>query len=168
MRLSEWKDIAELVGLVAIIASLIFVGLQLKQSQEIAIATQYQARAAATQELSLAHIEAGYLTRVPELRAGLSDDVTAEDINTALWLWIQMDNHFYQYQSGFLSEDAWQAQQRNAKGVYSDCAMRFVYEWRKNGLRAEFVALVESFDDPCELPESERPTPYSHSDRSDN
>ena len=40
MNFSQLKDIAELIGLVAIVASLIFVGLQLKQSQEIALATQ--------------------------------------------------------------------------------------------------------------------------------
>ena len=149
MKFSQWKDVAELTGLVAIVASLIFVGLQLKQSQDIALATQYQARAETTMNLSLAHIEAGYTTRIPSLRAGLSDEVSAEDINTNLWLWIAMDNHHYQYQAGFLSEEAWQAQLRNTKGIFADCPMRFVYEWRKAGLRSEFVSLVDSFDDPC-------------------
>lgn len=168
MKFSEWKDIAELAGLAAIIASLVFVGLQLKQSQEIAIATQYQARADATQNFTLVLLEAGYTPRIPALRAGLSDEVTAEDIHSVLWLWIQMDNHYYQYQAGFLSEDAWQAQLRNTKGVYSDCAMRFVYDWRKHGLRQEFVTLVDSFEDVCALAESERPNPYSPQDPSDN
>lgn len=149
MNFSQWKDIAELIGLAAIIASLIFVGLQLKQSQEIALATQYQARAEATMNLTLAHIEADYTVRIPTLRAGLSDEVSSRDINTYLWLWIAMDNHFYQYQAGFLSEQAWQAQLRNTKGIFADCPMRFVYEWRKAGLRSEFVGLVDSFEDPC-------------------
>ena len=48
MKFAEWKDVAELVGIAAIIASLLFVGLQLKQSHEIALATQYQSRAEAT------------------------------------------------------------------------------------------------------------------------
>ena len=168
MKLSEWKDIAELIGLAALVASLVFVGLQLKQSQDIAIATQFQARASATQDLYLASIEAAYMPRVPALRAGLSDDVSPEDIHVSLWLWIQMDNHYYQYQAGFLSEDAWQAQFRNTKGIYSDCEMRFVYEWRKHGLRSDFVELVESLEDPCELPPDERPSPYSHPERSGN
>ena len=37
MRSANWKDIAELTGIAAIVASLIFVGLQLKQSQDIAL-----------------------------------------------------------------------------------------------------------------------------------
>ncbi len=149
MNFSRWKDIAELIGLVAIIASLIFVGLQLKQSQQIALATQYQARAEATHQLTLAHIEAGYVSPVPALRAGLSENVSAADINTLLWLWIQLDNHYYQYQAGFLDEQAWQAQWRNTVETYHMCELRFVYDWRKNGLRREFVELVESLDDPC-------------------
>ena len=41
---NSWKDVAELVGIIAIVASLIFVGLELRQSQQIAIAGQYQDR----------------------------------------------------------------------------------------------------------------------------
>ena len=37
MKKYEWKDIAELVGIVAIVASLVFVGLQMRQEQVIAL-----------------------------------------------------------------------------------------------------------------------------------
>ena len=60
-----------------------------------------------------------------------------------------MDNHFYQYKSGFLDEDAWQGKFRSIKEMYSLCKMRFVFEWRKKGLRSQFVEMVESLDDPC-------------------
>lgn len=149
MDFQRSKDIAELVGLAAVVASLAFVGLQLKQSQEIALATQYQARAEATMELALAHLEAGYVPPVPELREGLGEGVTAADVNTQLWLWIQMDNHYYQYQAGFMPEDAWRAQLRNVRAIYAACALRFVYDWRRNGLRDEFNTLVDSLEDPC-------------------
>ena len=36
MKSRDWKDIAELIGIAAIVASLIFVGLQMKQAQDIA------------------------------------------------------------------------------------------------------------------------------------
>ena len=45
MNSTNWKDIAELVGISAIVASLVFVGLELRQSHEIAIAAEYQQRA---------------------------------------------------------------------------------------------------------------------------
>lgn len=36
MKSTSWKDIAELIGLTAIVASLVFVGVQLQQDQDIA------------------------------------------------------------------------------------------------------------------------------------
>ena len=46
MRTRDWKDVAELVGIAAIVASLIFVGLQMKQAQRIAEADRYNMRVA--------------------------------------------------------------------------------------------------------------------------
>ena len=37
LKSTNWKDIAELVGITAIVASLVFVGMQMRQDQEIAI-----------------------------------------------------------------------------------------------------------------------------------
>jgi len=41
MRMTNWKVTAELIGIAAIVASLIFVGLQLRQDQEIAVSQIY-------------------------------------------------------------------------------------------------------------------------------
>ena len=51
--------------------------------------------------------------------------------------------------SGFLAEDAWQPQSRIIKSVYSICEMRFVWNWRKVGLRDDFVAFIATLEDPC-------------------
>ena len=45
MPSKNWRHIAELFGIGAIVASIIFVGLQMQQSQEIAVGAQYQERA---------------------------------------------------------------------------------------------------------------------------
>ena len=36
MRESNWKDVAEIIGISAIVVSLVFVGIQMKQSQQLA------------------------------------------------------------------------------------------------------------------------------------
>lgn len=41
MKKTDWKNIAELIGIAAIVASLIFVGLQLRQDREIAVSESY-------------------------------------------------------------------------------------------------------------------------------
>ena len=147
MKTTSWKDIAELIGIAAIVASLIFVGLQLKQSQEIAIANQYQAWAEASLNLFAAHIEADYAT--PRNRDEISDTLTAGDIAQANWLWTAADNNYYQFQRGFTENEAWLAQMLVAKSIYETCRIRFVWETRKRSMRPEFVALVESWEDPC-------------------
>jgi hypothetical protein len=46
VKSNNWKDIAELIGIAAIVASLIFVGLQMRQSQSIAMSDGNLANAA--------------------------------------------------------------------------------------------------------------------------
>ncbi len=52
MNRISWKEIAEIIGVAAIVASLVFVGLQIRQSDTIARATLYQMRADSVLELS--------------------------------------------------------------------------------------------------------------------
>lgn len=52
MKGRDWKDIGELVGLTAIVGSLIFVGLQMRQDQDIAITQIWAMADQSTIELS--------------------------------------------------------------------------------------------------------------------
>ena len=53
MKSANWKGTAELVGIGAIVASLVFVGLQMRQEQEIAIVDTYGAVAEVEINLSI-------------------------------------------------------------------------------------------------------------------
>ncbi len=52
MSFKKFNEVAELLGMVAIVASLIFVGLQLRQSQQIALAEMEAANSSASIELA--------------------------------------------------------------------------------------------------------------------
>ena len=52
MSFKKFNEVAELLGMVAIVASLIFVGLQLRQSQRIALAEMEAANSSASVELA--------------------------------------------------------------------------------------------------------------------
>lgn len=52
MRSTNWKDTAELIGITAIVASLIFVGLQMRQDQSIARAAVWSETEVASRGLS--------------------------------------------------------------------------------------------------------------------
>jgi len=57
LKNSNWKDIAELIGIAAIVASLVFVGIQLRQEQQIALSQINQADVASSAQIDLAIIE---------------------------------------------------------------------------------------------------------------
>ena len=98
-KLQDWMQI---VGLFSLVGSLIFVGLQMKQSHEIALANQYQARAAATQDMFMSMQESGInMGRLRKPIDELSPLEAAAKHNMTLWTWIQYDNHFYQYNADF-------------------------------------------------------------------
>jgi len=52
MKEKNWKDIVELIGIAAIVGSLIFVGLQVRQDQQIAIAATFSTAIEATSNLA--------------------------------------------------------------------------------------------------------------------
>jgi len=52
-----WKGLAETIGVSAIVASLIFVGLQIRQEQNVAVSQIYQTTMAAQVEIHIAMVE---------------------------------------------------------------------------------------------------------------
>ena len=137
----------QVVGIFALVASLIFVGLQMKQTQEIAVASQFQARSTEFQALSRTGVEANWT--YPPLRPFISEQFSAADISGVVWAWAGFDNHHFQYQSGFLSEEAWNAQLSAQQEMYSLCDLRFVYDFSKGRMRKSVVDLVESWENSC-------------------
>ena len=108
----NWKQAAELIGMAAIVASLIFVGLQLKQSQDVAISTQYNQRTALSIDIFNAQLESGDLIMWARLGGWDStSERSAEDLGrlylTGLSYLTLADNHYYQFQNRFLDDESW-------------------------------------------------------------
>jgi hypothetical protein len=130
------KTSAEVVGILAIVGSLVFVGLELRQSQQIAIAAQYQERTAAGREYFYESLDSEYRIKLIaeslekiEWPDGL---LTEEDLKwldahpstewakAVIWANIDLygfDNYHYQYQSGFLSEEGWRSLESRLRGL---------------------------------------------------
>ena len=122
MAAKDWKDIAELVGIAAIVASLIFVGLQMRQSHEIALSEAHQQRAAMTSEAFLALSEndralAALVVAVPSYTSEIPDGIQPQEYIAFQYWFLKVsattENAYFQYQAGFLSEDSW-LRSRNA------------------------------------------------------
>ena len=104
MKNTDWKSIAELIGIAAIVASLIFVGLQMRQSQEIAVASQYHDRTVLAVEWFHEQRENGnfeFHTRAcfPELPPNVTLEQAARGCLSLQSFMTISDNHLYQYQN---------------------------------------------------------------------
>jgi len=108
-NLNDWLQI---IGIIGVIASLIFVGLQLKQSHEIALSAAYQARADASVAMSMS------AANTPEFTSGTAklykvefDKITAQEFVALEYnfgaIMTLYENQHQQYELGFLPEEHW-------------------------------------------------------------
>lgn len=109
-KISEWVQI---IGTFGVVASLIFVGLQMKQAQEIAISETYQSRTALTVESNAADVSNPlFLSGLSKLYTNRAAELTSQEAISLEYsmakILMIMENNHYQYVSGFLSEEHWQ------------------------------------------------------------
>ena len=156
MASNQWKDIAELIGIGAIVASLVFVGLQMKLSHEIAIADQYQNRADAALDFYVARMQSGPALELTAI--GISESVEAGRVGIAVKRSLEdegpqivamrhlhyrsnitmFDNYHFQYEQGFLTEDAWVGFRRRLKELLSNDVYAALYKQMETHFRSSF------------------------------
>ena len=111
--MSKINDWLQVIGFLGVIASLIFVGIQLKQTQDIALASTYNARASQTIDANAAGLATPqYYSGMAKIYSDKRDQLTAEEYialeqESTIFLTIFENNH-YQYTVGFLPEEHWQ------------------------------------------------------------
>lgn len=161
MKKFNWRDLAEIIGHVTIVAGLIFVGLQLNQSQDIAIATQYQERAAAAVEYNGSQMqnERAIAEKGAEIIVFAATEDASDELkefvngrspeSVGMWLYenrvffTMIDNFHYQYTSGFMEEESWDAFRRQLRKELAKESVAAYYKNFKFSMRASFEALCE-------------------------
>ncbi len=121
MKILDTNTVGQLLGLIGVMASLIFVGMELRQSQTIALAGQIQARNQMLLDSQLVFLGEEPIGR-QILAGGALEQINPNPLSEeeyAVWRQIvesraiTIQNAFQQYQLGLLTEDAWeQAEQR--------------------------------------------------------
>jgi hypothetical protein len=120
-KLNDWL---QLVGMFAVVASLIFVGLQMRQDHEIALSGIYQTRAQMTIDINLASTDpAKFVTAIAKIYADEIDKITPEELVTLEYNLassiVLIENNHYQYESGFLSDSHWLRSRRDLYCMFS-------------------------------------------------
>jgi len=132
-KLNNWMQV---VGIFALVASLIFVGLEMRQSQTIAVAAAYQARADSSMTLRLAILESEKLQSAMvkvNFQGKTLDQLTPDERIVVLGRWgaqmVYTENMHFQYLHGLVTEEQWLT---NRAGL--TLQLNRSPEWRRNML----------------------------------
>ena len=138
----------QLLGMIGVLGGLIFVGLEMRQSQEIALAAQQQARTEIftgivnsvneSSEVSLYQI----LTKATENRPLTASEEKIAENYALQTVWI-FENDFIQYQAGLIDENVWLAKLFSIRTIASNCSFRDAVEYLLQFTTAELGNLVQ-------------------------
>ena len=150
----SFTGVINFLGIFGIIGSLVFVGLELRQSQRIALAAQQQERAALITELIGSFSDANPPISFLNF---LNKTLEASDQNKAIAetyvyrLWMVYENDYLQHKLGLMDEDVWQAKLTSMRAVYGRCQYKEVTKFALSFSSQELLRLLEdSGNNPCE------------------
>ena len=124
----------QLTGMLGVLGGLVFVGLEMQQSQRIALAAQHQARSEMFMDQINAHTEAGITFR------NYTADEQYATINGFHAASVIFENDFIQYELGLMGDDLWKKKQVVIKRLSGICEMAEIWP---GDLPEEFMKIVE-------------------------
>lgn len=151
-KLNDWMQV---IGIFALVASLIFVGMQMRLDREIARVMIYQSRASTTAEV-LATLASSPDAMAASVKSLSGDPITDQDMMLGSFqfgsVFALSDNSYYQYQQGFLPEEHWLSVRRTVKNAISNNPFGRQYVERsldnfRPAFRDELVRMMSEIDE---------------------
>jgi hypothetical protein len=144
----------QLLGMLGVIGGLIFVGLEMRQSQMIALADQMNNRMSVLIEFNNAFTAANLdfyaaSTHQPE-KDKLFSNAEKGARNAMNVQWSLHENDYFQYSRGFMTEEVWQAKLIATRNDLLTCDMRDIYEWRVALVEEGFREILEGMSLDCD------------------
>ena len=140
----------QLIGLISVLGGLVFVGLQMEQTQKIAIAGQVRARAEMNVNRILngleGNLDANRLFNISSTdfqNLESQEKFVARQMHT--WMGIMFENNFAQYQMGLLTDDYWKQQEERIHSWWEKCELRPASQQVPS-----FQAYLDSLNQTCE------------------
>ena len=144
----------QLLGMVGVLGGLVFVGLEMRQSQRIALVNQLQERSYkavdtvnATLEADLDFFSTAFLIAPPA--EGLTRQERAErNMHNIVWFFNEAD--YFQYSQGLMTDAVWQSKLRAIEINLQRCKFPEIYDARIAVVEEGFRDIVESLSsDEC-------------------
>ena len=145
----------QVIGIFAVVASLIFVGLQMKQAHNIAIASHFQQRQATLVEYWIGREQSDIQRRLRGERLlrdwgvppGMDENISAAEVGSEYFyarITLSMfENYHFQYTSGFYTEASWVGSRSLLKVVLKLPMYQFVVKHMGHSYRSGFRELCE-------------------------
>ena len=142
----------QLMGMLGLVGGLVFVGLEMRQSQRIALADTEQQRAIAQQQNFWAFLEAGYdldkVFRAENVNELSNDEIIARRTNHHIQ-WYIAESDFAQYRNGLMTDDVYEVKERNIERLMSHCDLQDITYFRLQYFAPDFLERIEKFANPC-------------------
>ena len=137
----------QLLGMLSVLAGLVFVGLEMRQSQQIALAAQQQERASLVTEIigtfSETNPPISFLDFLNE-NLDVSNQNNRAVAETYIYrMWMVYENDYLQYELGLMDEDIWLAKLAAMRNVYSRCQYREVTARALSFSSADLLTLLD-------------------------
>ena len=152
----SFANITNFLGVIGVIASLIFVGLELRQSQKIALAEQMNNRVNVLMSIVNSYIEADLdffsaMINEPE-KDQLFSSAEKGSRNMLNAQWTLHENDYFQYNSGFMTEDLWEAKLGATERDLLKCEHIDIFEWRISLVEEGFREILQEMraTNPCD------------------
>ena len=141
----------QLLGMFSVVAGLIFVGLEMKQTQRIALANQQQARTELITDMMLVDMELvgdfGASGQIATDWESMNPQQKALRETRQNYLWQVLENNFSQNEMGLLTPELWEQVESYNKARWSECHLRHTYN---RAVRySPFTEYLETLPDPC-------------------
>ena len=142
----------QLLGMISIVASLIFVGLEMQQSQRIALVNQIQQRSYAAHASIGAFIEANkdwFSTQFPAIPTKTLSEVEKDIRNVLNQAWFIYEADYFQYSQGLMTDKVWQAKLTGIVTNLKRCDNQEIYQQRIKLVEEGFQRILEGVQVDC-------------------
>ncbi len=139
--------------MVGVIGSLVFVGLEMRQSQRIALVNQIQQRSYTVQASISAFTEANkdwFSAQFPALPTKNLSEVEKDIRNVLNQAWFVYEADYFQYSQGLMTDEVWQAKLTGIVTNLKRCDNQEIYRQRIKLVEEDFQRILEGVPFDCE------------------
>ncbi len=146
MSIQDWGAIGEMVGAIAIVVSLIYVGVQLRQSTQATRVVTSQAFLEIYARANNPLFEPGFRDLYWRGLGGLANLQGSEQVAFSGWMGTvmrQLESFYFQWKAGAFEEPIWSGWKRQFRDLLGYPGIQEVWVIRRHHLSDEFREFVE-------------------------